>query len=138
MKLRGGLGDLMTSMIGSATGEPQHLRALEHANRVRLARAELKRRIASGDTRVADVVVECPWEAHSMELSELLMSQKRWGRERCRRLLLVLGIPENKQMRTLTERQRVALSAMLQAAPADRRAQAASSQPFPVRAVAAA
>src|SRR5436305_14673896 len=127
----------MTSMIGSATGEPQHLRALEHANRVRLARAELKRRIASGDTRVADVILECPWEAHSMELSELLMSQKRWGRERCRRLLLVLGIPENKQVRTLTERQRVALSAMLQAAPADRRA-AAPAQPFPVQAVAAA
>ena len=128
----------MTSMIGSATGEPQHLRALEHANRVRLARAELKRRIASGDTRVADVILECPWEAHSMELSELLMSQKRWGRERCRRLLLVLGIPENKQVRTLTERQRVALSAMLQAAPGERRAQATSSQPFPVQAVAAA
>jgi hypothetical protein len=127
----------MTSMIGSATGEPQHLRALEHANRVRLARAELKRRIASGDTRVADVVIECPWEADSMELSELLMSQKRWGRERCRRLLLVLGIPENKQVRTLTERQRVALSAMLQAPPAERRAQAAA-QPFAAQSVAAA
>jgi len=28
------------------TAAPQHLRALEHANRVRLARADLKRRIA--------------------------------------------------------------------------------------------
>ncbi|MFL5895327.1 MAG: hypothetical protein ACJ76Z_09445 [Thermoleophilaceae bacterium] len=127
----------MTSIIGSATGEPQHLRALEHANRVRLARAELKRRIASGDMRVAEVILECPWESHSMELSELLMSQKRWGRERCRRLLLALGIPENKQVRTLTERQRVALSAMLKAAPGERRAQAAA-QPLQLRAVAAA
>jgi hypothetical protein len=72
-----------------------------------------------------------------MELSELLMSQKRWGRERCRRLLLALGIPENKQIGTLTERQRIALASMLAAAPAERRAQAAA-QPLALRAVAAA
>jgi hypothetical protein len=134
-ELRGGL---MGSIDGRVTGcEPQHLRALEHANRVRLARAELKRRIASGDVRVPDVVLDSPWEARSMELSELLMSQKRWGRERCRRLLLALGIPENKQIGTLTERQRSALAAMLAAAPAERRAQAAA-QPLALRAVAAA
>jgi hypothetical protein len=122
---------------GSARREPQHLRALEHANRVRLARAELKRRIAAGDVQVPDVVLDSPWEARSMELSELLMSQKRWGRERCRRLLLALGIPENKQLGTLTERQRAALAAMLAAPPAERRAQAAE-QPLAMRAVAAA
>jgi hypothetical protein len=127
----------MGSINGSVTDEPQHLRALEHANRVRLARAELKRRIASGNACVPDVVLESPWEAQSMELSELLMSQKRWGRERCRRLLLALGIPENKQVGTLTERQRAALAAMLAAAPADRRAQAAS-QPLALHAVAVA
>jgi hypothetical protein len=127
----------MGTIDGSVIGEPQHLRALEHANRVRLARAELKRRIASGNVRVPDVVLEGPWEAQSMELSELLMSQKRWGRERCRRLLLALGIPENKQVGTLTERQRVALAAMLAAAPADRRAQAAA-QPLALHAVAVA
>jgi hypothetical protein len=79
------------SIDGRVTSEPQHLRALEHANRVRLARAELKRRIAAGEVHVPDVVLESPWEARSMELSELLMSQKRWGRERCRRLLIALA-----------------------------------------------
>jgi hypothetical protein len=133
-KLRGGL---MGTIGGSVTGAPQHLRALEHANRVRLARAELKRRIAAGDSCVSEVVLESPWEARSMELSELLMSQKRWGRERCRRLLLALGIPENKQVGTLTDRQRTALAAMLSAAPSERRAQAAA-QPLGLRAVAAA
>ncbi|HYZ27852.1 MAG TPA: hypothetical protein VE570_02270 [Thermoleophilaceae bacterium] len=127
----------MGSIDGSATRGPQHLRALEHANRVRLARAELKRRIAAGDVLVPDVVLESPWEAQSMELSELLMSQKRWGRERCRRLLLALGMPENKQLGTLTERQRAALAAMLAAPPAERRAQAAA-EPLAMRAVAAA
>src|SRR5947209_4160496 len=127
----------MGRMKGIVADEPQHLRALEHANKVRLARAELKRRIAAGDVRVPEVVIESPWEAQSMELSELLMSQKRWGRERCRRLLLALGIPENKQVGTLTERQRIALAAMLAARPAERRAQAAA-QPLALHAAAAA
>src|SRR3954466_8316921 len=94
---------------------PQHLRALEQANRVRLARAELKRRVAGQATMVADVVLDCPWEAESMALSDLLMSQRRWGRARCRRVLLSLGLPENKQVGTLTDRQRNALATTLAA-----------------------
>ncbi|HLM09480.1 MAG TPA: hypothetical protein VK307_07205 [Thermoleophilaceae bacterium] len=93
----------------------QHLRALEYANRVRLARAEMKRRIAAGELAAAEVVLGCPWQVHSMSISDLLMSQKRWGRTRCRRLLLSLGVPENKQVGTLTERQRLALAAVLAA-----------------------
>ena len=56
-----------------------------------------------------------------MSISDLLMSQKRWGRTRCRRLLVSLSVPENKQVGTLTERQRVALASVLTAknAPAD-------------------
>jgi len=91
------MGD--TATVAAA---PQHLRALEQANRVRLARAELKRRVAL-------VVLDCPWQAESMSISDLLMSQRRWGRARCRRLLVSLGIPENKQIGTFTERQRSAL-----------------------------
>jgi hypothetical protein len=94
---------------------PQHLRALEHANKVRLARAELKRRIADQQTSVVEVIVSCPWQTESMSISDLLMSQRRWGRARCRRLLVSLGIPENKQIGTFTKRQRSALAAVLSA-----------------------
>lgn len=48
-----------------------------------------------------------------MSISELLMSQRRWGRARCRRVLLSLGVPENKRIGTLTERQRMALGRLL-------------------------
>ena len=96
-------------------GQEQHLKALEYANRVRLARARMKRNIAEGELSVAAVVTGCPWQAHSMSISDLLMSQKRWGRTRCRRLLVSLGVPENKQVGTLTERQRVALAGVLAA-----------------------
>jgi hypothetical protein len=99
----------------ASAGQEQHLRALEYANRVRLARARMKRKIAAGELPAAEVVLSCPWQAHSMSISDLLMSQKRWGRTRCRRLLVSLSVPENKQVGTLTERQRLALAAVLTA-----------------------
>jgi hypothetical protein len=106
-------------------GQEQHLQALEYANRVRLARARMKRRIAAGELSAAEVILSCPWQAHSMSISDLLMSQKRWGRARCRRLLVSLGVPENKQVGTLTERQRLALAAVLAAKTAPAGAQVA-------------
>src|SRR3954452_16094335 len=105
-------GNLMGETAASGAA-PQHLMALQRANEVRLARAELKRRICSLDLSAAQVVLECPWEADSMEISDILMSQRRWGRARCRRLLLSLGMPENKQLGTLTQRQRFELAAVL-------------------------
>jgi hypothetical protein len=115
-----------------SAGHEQHLRALEYANRVRLARARMKRKIAAGELPAAEVVLSCPWQAHSMSISDLLMSQKRWGRTRCRRLLVSLSVPENKQVGTLTERQRLALAAVLTAknAPSDSETEAdESAQP---------
>jgi hypothetical protein len=73
---------------------------------VRLARAELKRAIARGDMDAAEVVRSCPWETESMTIAELLTSQRRWGRTRARKFLLPLALNENKQLGTLTERQR--------------------------------
>ena len=58
---------------------PQHLKALEYANRVRLARAELKRLVATGEMSAAEVIEACPWQAETMSVSDLLMSQRRWG-----------------------------------------------------------
>ena len=98
--------------------QPQQLRALGKANRVRLARAELKRKVAAGDVTAAQVVLESPWEAASMEIGDLLRSQRRWGAARCRRLLVSVGLPEHKQVGTLTDRQRKVLAAVLESAQA--------------------
>jgi hypothetical protein len=107
-------------MLSTAVADDQtqqQLQALRQANRVRLARAELKRKVASGKVTAAQVVVDCPWEAASMEIGDLLRSQRRWGIARCRRLLVAAGLPENKQIGTLTDRQRKLLAAVLEAAP---------------------
>lgn len=95
---------------------PQHMRALQRANKVRLARAELKRRIGSGEISVADVVVSSPWEAESMTIADLLMSQRRWGVTRCRKLLQHVPMSETKTVGSMTDRQRHALADLLNGA----------------------
>jgi hypothetical protein len=100
-------------MDATATAAPQHMRALNQANRVRLARAELKRQIADGSRTVADVVTDRPWEAASMTIADLLMSQHRWGRTRCRRFLASVPMSENKTIGSMTDRQRMMLVARL-------------------------
>ena len=92
-----------------AAKAPQHMRALARANRVRLARAELKRAIGRGELNVAEVVRDSPWETESMTLAELLTSQRRWGRTRARKLLQSLSLSENKRVGSLTTRQRAML-----------------------------
>jgi len=92
---------------------PQHLQALQRANAVRLARAELKRRVAEGEIDSADVILDSPWEAESMTISDLLTSQRRWGNTRCRKFLQRIPMSENKTIGSMTDRQRVALAQML-------------------------
>ena len=101
-----------TATITAHAG-PQHMRALERANKVRLARAELKRRVPAGEIDVAEVILDCPWEAHSMAVADLLMSQRRWGQTRCRKFLSQIPMSENKTIGSMTERQRRALAALL-------------------------
>lgn len=105
---------------------PQHMRALARANEVRLARADLKRRISQGEVAVAEVVLASPWEAESMTISDLLMSQRRWGSTRCRKLLQGIPMSENKTVGSMTERQRRALASLL--------ATGGSRQPMPMEA----
>src|SRR2546429_786617 len=69
----------MNATATSAPAGPQNMRALARANQIRLARAELKRTVAAGKIDVAEVIVSCPWEAHSMAAAEVVMSLLRMG-----------------------------------------------------------
>ena len=101
------------STTTTVRGGPQCMRALQRANEVRLARAELKRRIAEGRVSAAEVILQCPSLIEKMTVSELLMSQRRWGRTRCRKYLTAVPLSENKTVGSMTDRQRQALAAML-------------------------
>ncbi len=100
-----------------STPHPQHLRALARANEVRLARAELKQRVAEGEISVVNVILECPWEAASMTISDLLTSQRRWGIARVRKLLQSIPMSENKTIGSMTERNRITLVSSLEGLP---------------------
>lgn len=93
---------------------PQNMRALANANRVRLARAVLKHRIAERETTVQAVLADVPWEAETMTIADLLMAQHRWGRTRMRRLCAQIPVLESKQIGLMTDRQRHALIEALQ------------------------
>lgn len=103
----------MNATATIAAPGPQHMRALERANKVRLARAELKRGVAIGEIDVAEVILDCRWEAQSMAVGDLLMSQRRWGQTRCRKFLAQIPMSEKKTIGSLTDRQRRTLAAML-------------------------
>ena len=94
-------------------GPPQHLCALAKANEVRFARAALKKRVRREEITAAEVILDVPPEAATMEVSVLLMSQQRWGRKRSRKLLLSIPMSENKKIGSMTERQRRAIAATL-------------------------
>src|SRR2546430_17388338 len=106
----------MSATATIAPARPQNMRALARANQVRLARAELKRRVAAGKVDAGEVIVHCPWEAHSMAGAELLIRQRRWGQTRCHKLLARLPMSEKKTVGSMTDRQRRALAAMLSSA----------------------
>jgi hypothetical protein len=109
------MSDCYTMEAATAPADPQRLRALERANAIRLARAELKRRIAEGEVSVADVLLEPPPHAASWAVWDLLMSQRRWGSSRCRKFLWKNRINETKPIGALTERQRRLLASQLEA-----------------------
>ncbi len=93
--------------------QPQHMKALQRANEVRLARCDLKRLVAAGELSAAEVILTCPWEAASMTIAELLTSQRRWGTFRTAEFLAAIGMRETKTVASMTERQRGLLAAML-------------------------
>jgi hypothetical protein len=93
----------------------QRREALIRANRVRQARAALKRRIANGEVSAADVILFHQWEVDSMPVRDVLTSQRHWGDMRCRRFLTPMRLQEGKTIGSMTERQRRALAAQLRA-----------------------
>ena len=82
---------MRTTTIGP---EPHRLLALERANEIRRARAQLKRRISAGRLSAAEVILDCLLEASTWPVAELLASQRRWGSAKCRKFLARYRISE--------------------------------------------
>jgi hypothetical protein len=91
----------------------QRLLALERANRVRLTRATLKRRLRTGEVAAADAILRSSRDTDTMTVAELLLSQRGWGPTRAAKMMRSVSLSESKTLGSLTERQRLTLAAVL-------------------------
>src|SRR5436305_13722102 len=96
----------MSSSDGVAR-DAQRLVALKRANRVRVTRAQLKRRVRSGEMAGAEVILCCSRDTDTMTVGELLHSQPGWGPARSSTLLRSVSLSEAMTLGSLTDRQRV-------------------------------
>ena len=85
---------------------PQHLEALDRANEIRLARAQLKASIKAGEVTVPEALNLQPEMVATMKVADLLKAQERWGDKRANTLMRFLNMTQNKRCGTLTDRQR--------------------------------
>jgi len=97
-------------MSTAAVEVPQHLRALERANDIRLRRAAYKQKIKNGERSALGLILQTPWWAQTMTVYEVLRSQERWGRARTRKFLAPLAVHESRELGRLTKRQRDAIA----------------------------
>lgn len=84
----------------------QRLSALEHANRVRCARARIKRLLHEGVLDITDVLTNPPPELASMKAIDLLRAGHRIGPVKATRILNVCRISHAKTVAGLSPRQR--------------------------------
>lgn len=94
----------------------QTMTALQKANRIRLDRAALKRKIRAGDVDLADLIspdAEIPECLRSASVGEALSAQRRWGAHRARRLLIGTYVAETRRLDALTRRERGVIVARL-------------------------
>jgi hypothetical protein len=90
--------------------------ALARANEVRIARAQVKRRLSSGQMTIVEALAE-PCCA-TMQLFVLLQVQKGWGRRRAEALFSAVAragspVPKAELVKELSPRQLAALTAVL-------------------------
>lgn len=85
------------------TEEPQHLQALREANKIRLGRSDVKKKVAAGKLTLVEAATHK--QCKNMTIMELLRSQKRWGTQRAIKWLSKNEIRQRRACGDLTERQ---------------------------------
>lgn len=102
----------------TTASKPQHLEALELANKVRLYRSTLKRELrdlsrADGMVYVSKVLDHLPAELSTMRVEALLLAINKFGQTRATRTLTKAGISPFRTFEGLTLRQVSALAQVL-------------------------
>jgi len=87
----------------------QRVRALQQANEIRSARAQLKRDLASGRIELTRILARPPEFAQTAKVLDLLLFLPKVGPVKARRMLAQCRIAHAKTLSGLSDRQRAAL-----------------------------
>jgi hypothetical protein len=92
-----------------ARSREQRQRALQQANEIRMARAKLKKELASGKLTLVQILAEPPACVRTARLRELLLVLPKIGPAKAGRILAQCGIAHSKTLAGLSDRQRAEL-----------------------------
>ncbi len=92
----------------------QRLSALENANVIRYKRAELKRKINTGEASVTDALTDRPEWLHTCKVYTLLLAMPGIGTVKAMRWMAQLGISHSKTVGGISWDQRRRLVAFLE------------------------
>ena len=93
----------------------QRMAALERANGIRSARAQLKRDLKAGRVKIVDLLGNPPEYVLTAKVFDMLLAVPKYGRVKANRVLQQVRISPSKTIGGLSDRQRTELVALLRA-----------------------
>ncbi len=105
-----------STKLNAATPErslQQRMDALNRANVIRTARAQLKRDLKSGRTSIHDLLLEPPEYVGTAKVFDMLLAVPKYGRVKVNKVLVQCRISPSKTIGGLSQRQRTELVSML-------------------------
>jgi hypothetical protein len=87
----------------------QRMEALKRANEIRVRRAQLKKDLKDGRTRIDDVLRSPPDYVSTAKVFDILMAVPKFGRVKAARFLNMCRISQSKTVGGLSDRQRTEL-----------------------------
>ena len=108
---------LPTSSKPSTAPERSHdqrMDALQRANVIRTARAQLKRDLKAGKVSIAELLAAPPEYLETAKVIDMLLAVPKYGRVKANKVLTTCRISPSKTIGGLSERQRTELVALLQ------------------------
>jgi hypothetical protein len=91
----------------------QRMRALNKANEIRTARAQLKRDLKAGKMKIEKLLLDPPEYVLSAKAFDMILAVPKYGRVKANKILSQCRISPSKTIGGLSERQRAELVHML-------------------------
>ena len=102
----------ISAAVPERTSE-QRMKALNKANEIRTARAQLKRDLKAGKVKIQTLLLDPPEYVMSAKAFDMILAVPKYGRVKANKILTQCRIAPSKTIGGLSERQRAELVLML-------------------------